>query len=437
MRWQACEAITMKSWLMWVRLCATLFLVSVAANNHAQLAATPGAQAFAGLTQVDMYRAYAALVAKLTPIFEATNPSRIVALSRVQFSQPTRQLLTKVFGNDHPLHMKATRKKGGDAELLFSMDPGREDLAAQWLEISALTGKVEFSDKLRGQNLRVDIPYIRLNDGLSGQGGFSDLRYTEHLHKGSLGLWLGSYRFMLGQFSYHESRSNLDVGVGSSVFKYGLAQRGDRVDVDFDGNIDSVRWSSDGVGRIHLAAYVSDLDGKALVAYMASQRQVQASDLAEGARAVVIHQTGMSMLHAMFLRGLAIDIQDLSVQFHGKTASLDGRISWPPGVDVLAPDQLAKQMELRLNVRLPMSMVDTFVRRIMDSEMRNAAQSDQVASAQLLDKQTKERTAAMLAAGLNAGMIRVENDTLISTIEFKSSQLFLNGHVLPLDNARR
>lgn len=427
----------MKSWLMWVRLCATLFLVSVAVNNHAQPAMTPGAQAFVWLTQNDVYRAYAALIAKLTPVFEATDPSRIVALSRVQFPQPIRQLLTKVFGNDHPLHIKVTRKKGGVAELLFSMDPGRDDSPADWLEISALTGKAEFSDKLRGQSLRMDIPYIRMNDRLDSRGECSDLRYTEDLHKGSLGLWLGSRSFMMGQLSFHESRSNLDVEVGSSVFKYGLAQRGDRVDVDFDGSMDSVRWSSDGVGRIHLAAHVSDLDGKALAAYMASQRQVQASDLAEGARAVVIHQTGKSMLQAMFLQGLAIDIQDLSVQFLGKTASLDGRISWPPGVDVVAPDQMTKQMEWRFNVRLPMSMVDAFVRRTVDSEMRNAAQSGQVASAQQLDKLTKERTAAMLAARLNTGMIRVENDTLISTIEFKSSQLFLNGHVLPLDNARR
>jgi uncharacterized protein YdgA (DUF945 family) len=98
---------------------------------------------------------------------------------------------------------------------------------------------------------------------------------------------------------------------------------------------------------------------------------------------------------------------------------------------------MAQQMEWRLNVRLPMSMVDVLVRSMVDSEMRKGDPSGQLASAQKLDKLTKERTATMLATVLNTGMMRVENDTLISTIEFKSSQLFLNGHVLPLDNPRR
>ncbi|MBT3069198.1 DUF945 family protein [Rhodoferax sp. U11-2br] len=385
----------------------------------------------AELTQTDTYRAYAALLTELMPFFDAADPNGIVALNKFRFSEPSRQKLIKVFGHDHPLHLKGTRKKNGDAELVFSMDAWHDDV----LEVSELTGKAEFGRKVRQKSLVVKVPFVRSNDRLGSGVEFSQLQYAENVHKGSLGLWLGLNRFTMGRLHVRHGPSNTDWEIGDTSFRLETKPHGNRVDVAFESAIDSVRWPSDGLGRIHLAARVADLDGKLLATYVAGQRRVQTSDLAQSALAAVIQQSNNAMLRAMFRQGLTIDISDLSVQYHGMTAHMDGRIAWPPGLDLSAPEQMLTQMALRFNVSLPMAMVDMYIRNIVGTQLRAAAQPGQVISPQQLDKAAKEQLASMLATGLNNGLLTVENNTLLSTIEFKSSQLFLNGHVLPTGNA--
>lgn len=424
----------MKLWPIRTRLYAALCLACTVCNSYAEpVAKTTFPDVIADVARNDIFQAYGAIFSELTPLLEAADPNRLLALNTFRFSKPTRGKLTKVFGNDHPLHAKTTRKKNGDAEAVFSIDPGHDSEQ----DFSELTGKLEFGGKVRSKSLSMELPYIRSNERLDTKGEFSGLRYAEHTRKGSLGLWLGTGSFSLEKFSLQDSRSNMDVGLSGAVLRSEMTQRGNRVDVDLDSVIDSVHWGSDGLGRIHLAARVTDLDGKALAAYVASQQRLSASQLTESARAAVMHKTSDSMLQAMFKQGLATDIQDLSIQYHGMTASMDGRIAWPPGLDISATDQMMKQADLRLNVRIPMALVDAFFHGIVSSQLRAGAKPDQEITPEQLNKAAKEQTAAILSGGLNMGLMRVENDTLISTVEYKASQLFLNGHAVPLAKARQ
>jgi uncharacterized protein YdgA (DUF945 family) len=425
--------------------------VPPAAASEPEAAATPPApsvkptaqeQALNELKNSALWQAYVAAWGELAPILSMDNvKARIKQLDGFEFSAETRKKLFDLFGNENPLHLKSKQLKNGSTELAFVWDSFdyKDPKSGSKFHTDALSGKSVFSRRYSKEHTVAAMPSIVFDDGKSTQLSANGLSYVTDRSSGYSGLWFGTGVAKLDHFAIDDRAKDLHVNVDGVTLKSELKKRGKLVDMDSDSVIKSISWGSDSVGPVHIAFRLSNIDGKEFAAFAEKAKELNQTPPSDAQRAAAT--TGMlkELGIATLKHGGAIDIPDISVQYHGMTAGLNGRIAFQNVLesDFATPTLIAEKVVARFDLHAPMALV-TYVSRAFSRKSleTQSEKSGQPVTQQAVDAMAKGMVDNMMAKPLQEKWIRIENGMLLSTIEFKMGKLYINGQAVPLPGSK-
>jgi uncharacterized protein YdgA (DUF945 family) len=395
-------------------------------------------QALNELKNSALLQAYSAAWEELAPILSVDNvKAKLKQLDRFEFSTETKKKLFELFGNENPLHLKSKPLKNGNAELAFVWDSidYQDTKSGSKTHTSELSGKSVFSQRFSKEHTVAKLASISFDDGKSTQVSANGFSYVSDQNRGDVGLWFGTGVAKLDHLSFDDRAKDVHVNVDGVTVKSELKKRGKLVDMASDSVIKSINWGSDSVGPVHMAFKVSNIDAKEFAAFVEKAKalnQTQPTDAQRTAATVdMVKKLGIATLK----QGGAIEIPDISVQYHGMTAGLNGRIAFNNVLesDFATPKLIAEKVVARFDLHVPMALVTYISRKFSRSSLETQSKSNgQPVTDQAVDAMAKGMVDNMMAKPLQEKWIRIENGTLLSTIEFKMGKLSVNGQAVPL-----
>jgi uncharacterized protein YdgA (DUF945 family) len=388
------------------------------------------------------WQAYVSAWRELAPVLSMDKvKAKIKLLDRFEFSAETKKKLLELFGNESPLHLKSKPLKNGNAELAFIWDSldYQDPKSGSKTHTDALIGKSVFSQRFSKEHTVAKLASIVFNDGKSMQVSADGLSYVADQNRGYAGLWFGTGVAKLDHLAFDDRAKGVHVNVDGVTLKSELKKRGKLMDMDSDTFIKSINWGGDSVGPVHMAFRVSNIDGKEFAAFVEKEKALNQTHSTEAQRTAAT--TGMlkELGVATLKQGGAIEIPDISVQYHGMTAGLNGRIAFKNALesDFATPKLIAEKVVARFDLHVPMALVTyisrKFSRNSLEAQSKN---SGQPITDQAVDAMAKGMVDNMMAKPLQEKWIRIENGMLLSTIEFKMGKLSINGQAVPLPESK-
>jgi TonB family protein len=131
-----------------------------------------------------------------------------------------------------------------------------------------------------------------------------------------------------------------------------------------------------------------------------------------------------------------IEIDDFSARYHGNKATLHGRIalSGAGGADQDDVKALAKRIVARFEIKVPLAIVRDVAASV--AARQAAAQQGNGAAGQMSGTQLGQSITDVIVGKLvGGGFARVENDALVSTVEWRDGELRANGKRVALPAA--
>jgi len=395
-------------------------------------------QALNELKNSALLQAYSAAWKELAPILSMDNvKAELKQLNRFEFSAETKKKLFELFGNENPLHLKSKPLKNGNAELAFVCDSldYQDPKSGSKTHTDALIGKSVFSQRYRKEHTVAKLASINFDDGKSTQVSANGFSYVADQTRGDGGLWFGTGVAKLDHLAFDDRTKDVHVNVDGVTLKSELKKRGKLMDMVSDSFIKSINWGSDSVGPVHMAFKVSNIDAKEFAAFVEKEKalnQTQATDAQRTAATVgMVKALGIATLK----QGGAIEIPDISVQYHGMTAGLNGRIAFSNVLesDFATPKLIAEKVIARFDLHVPMALVTYISRKFSRSSLETQSKSNgQPVTDQAVDAMAKGMVGNIMIKPLQEKWIRIENGTLLSTIEFKMGKLTVNGQPVSL-----
>jgi hypothetical protein len=418
---------------------ALLLTASAQAQNTAPVEIPPPVadadaanRAVDGMMNSDLFQCYVAATKELTPIWSNNHiKSKLAQIKRFDFSAETKQKLLHLYGNDRPLHFQTKTSANGDAEVSYILDEltYQDPNGRTKTHIAALTGKSVYRKHNTQYRLTSALPSVHVDVGNDTQMYAHDLTYAESKALANSGLWFGTGEFKLGHLSVDVSSKNLHLKIDDTAVRTEVKKRGRLVDVEVDSVTKSINWGGDGIGPVHAAYRISNIDSKAIASFAESEDRVSQSKMPDDARAATTLHMFSKLGIAALKGGAAIDIQDISVQYHGMTAGLDGRVAFDKVQDADLDSFLSLLPKLNLHISLhaPKELLMEVSRRVVRSKLAASANQGVAVTEHMVESAAQDATNKLLELPLKEKWIRVEHGALLSSIDFKAGKLTVNG----------
>ena len=406
----------------------------------AKLPADTGAAAVKQFPLAQELLVFTSVMSELEPVLINPDiPAQLGQLSHFQFSADAKQKLKALYGKENPLTLKVSRHNKKTAQVHFVLErlDHRNPALGAHLQVSPLVGDIRYSQGLTRRASSERLSTLLLDDGNSLRFGLNDFKISGDQSSGFGALWLGKSRIGVDSISVDNDASDWHLQLKhlalSTQVKKTAAQR---VDIDHESSIESIRWGAYRVGPVHMAAHMGPLDGPLVGAFVAQLNQINRKDYgandAERAKAQrdLLQDLGRKLLRT----GVALDIQDLSVQYQGLTAGLNGQLALSrlaEGQDA-TPQWFKENLWLQLHVHVPKQLVEAvgeiMTRGLLEAKNKTGlpVSEDEVKLA------GKVFFRNLVGPLLQKNWLRLEHDVLVSTIEFKGGKLWVNGNSVEL-----
>jgi TonB family protein len=131
------------------------------------------------------------------------------------------------------------------------------------------------------------------------------------------------------------------------------------------------------------------------------------------------------------MRGSSIEIDEISARFRGNKASIRGRIGTAGAVeaDLGDPRTLVKKIVATFEIRVPMALVRDIAGVVA---ARQARQQGAAANGMGPVQMGQTMTDVVVGKLVGGGYARIENDVLVSKVEFRDGELTANGKKVEL-----
>ena len=389
-------------------------------------------QAIQDMQKSALWQAYMAVLMDLKPIFSQDDiQSKLEHLDGFEFSAETRKKLFDLFGNDNPLHLRLSKLANGNAELSFKLDAldHQDAVTGSKSHTSILDGKALYHKHYTQAHIAAAMPLFTFDDGRTLQLKAGEFSLTADQALGVWGMWFGNAIFKLDYLAIDDSKSTVHVKLNGMSVKADAKRHGKLVDIDEAFDTKSINWGSDEVGPVHMAFTLANIDGKELAAIDEKAKRQELTSQTDEQKVAAATAMLKDLAVATLTHGGAIEIKDMSVQYHGRTAGLNGRITFDHVLigDFDTPKLVTDKMVTKLGLHLPMTMaVDLsrmFARQmtkakhkcctpITDDEVNATAKKE-------LDEVLKNLT--------QKKWITIRKGIIYSTIDYRAGRLLVNG----------
>jgi hypothetical protein len=359
-------------------------------------------------------------------------PVRLDRMAAVRYTPETAAKLRAVFGHEQPFTVERQPAKAERLLYQARLQPLHyEDEAGarvDWdealldLDMDKAGKTVDF----RGHwnTLAAQDPGMRLSaEGIAFSGRQSRSRDR---------LWFGNAQVRVAQVRA-EAKGETVLTMDDLSMAWRSVDRPKTVDMQFQNRIGAISVAGEKVEDVRFDMRFVNIDRASMTALQAAgeRQRKELAAMTPEQQAAAIKPLLLGFGKAAIVRGSALEIDEISARFHGIKASIRGRVGLAGAVESDLNDftALAKKIAARFEIRVPVALV----REIAEVVAARQAQQQGTAPDAMSNAQMGQTIAdIMIGKVVGGGFARIENDVLVSNLEFRDGKLSANGKEVTL-----
>jgi TonB family protein len=359
---------------------------------------------------------------------------RLDRLAGARPSAETEAKLRAVFGTDRLYAIERLPAQPGKVEYRATLFPlhyaSPEGTSYDWTE-----GRLDISlnpaDTAMTMHGALESFSIEDKDMNMTWRGFA---FDANQKRGYAGLWFGEAKGQVADIHIQGKKGAAPpMDMRGMTFTSRVTEKPKTVDMAYESGIKTIAVAGEQVDDLRFAMRFANIDKKAIADLKAAgeRQQDQLAKLSPEQQAEAGKVMMLAFGKAALSRGAAIELDDFSASYHGQKAAVKGRVSFPGAgaADLNDAKLLMKKLVARLEVRVPIALVREIAGTVV---ARQAAQQGGATDPQSIAQLRESATDVVIGKLVGGGFARVENDVLVSTIEWRSGVLTANGKPVPL-----
>jgi TonB family protein len=360
---------------------------------------------------------------------------RLDRLASFRHTPETAQKLLKVVGSEQPWTVTRAPAAKGRFDYLARLAPmhyaGEPGETCDWSEMRSTMSLDKAS---RNLSVRGDWASL-VAENKDMRIALRDMRLTGKQTRDSSGLWFGDAQIDIGGVKLDAKAQGVSMALDGLRFKTSMTARPKSVEMGYAMTVKAVDVAGERVDNFTLATRVTNID-KAMMVEMksfAEKREINGGTPEQ--RAAALKPLLKAMGKAAIVRGTALEIDELSARFHGNTVSLKGRVSLEAATeaDLGSIATLVRKIVAHFDVKVPVAVLrDVSTIAATRASAQFSAQPNPPANAPPVAQMAQTITDVMVGKAINGGYARIENDVLVSSIDFRGGVLRINGKELAL-----
>ena len=360
-------------------------------------------------------------------------PAQLDGIASLRYTPETAAKLRTVFGNEQPFTIERQQAKAGRLAYRFALQPlhytGQDNSRVDWdaalldLDMDKAGKTVDF--KGRWNTLATEDPNLRLSaEGVTVSGRQS--RSRDKLWFGNGQVRIASVRAMAKPGAAVVTMDDVRVGWRS-------VEHPKSIDMLIQQRVGAISAAGEKVEDIRFDMRVVNIDRASMAALQEAgeRRREQLKTMTPEQQLAAMKPLFLDLGKAAIARGSALEIDEISARFHGNKASIRGRAGLLGAVEADLQDMntLLKKIVARFEVRVPVAMVRDIAGIVAARQAQQQGTPPNGMSAAGMGQTISDVIVGKLVGG---GFARVENDVLVSTIEFRDGKLTANGKPVEL-----
>jgi uncharacterized protein YdgA (DUF945 family) len=418
-------------------LAAALFAASLTALPSTPAAAAdrpPGVKVTPGPVADALQSALGEL--QLTQDPRQPLPVQLDGMAAVRYTPATAAKLRAVFGNEQPFSIQRQPARSGRLLYRMRLQPlhyvGQNDARVDWdealldFDMDKAGKTVDFNG--RWNTLSASEPSFRLsaeNISLSG-----------HQRRSADKLWFGNGQLRIARVrgeTPQTPNAGTDLSMNDLTVDWHTVERPKTIDMQIQQRIGSISAAGEKVEDLRFDMRVVNIDRASMVALQAAgerQRQ-QLKGMTPEQQLAAMKPLLQSFGKAAIVRGSALEIDEISARYKGNKASIRGHVGFVGAVEADLQDltKLVKKIVARFEIRVPVAMVRDIAGVVAE---RQAKQPGAAANPMSPAQMGQTFTDVVIGKLVGGGFARLENEVLVSNIEFRDGKLTANGKEISL-----
>lgn len=380
--------------------------------------------------------------------FDRANDPKLplpAVLDRMSTQAPapgTAAKLQAVFGTEHPYAIERQPAKAGHVVYHTTLQPLHYQSAssgsADWDEA---TLDFDFDKSgtqldLQGNWDTLDFQHPALHATVHG------VQLSGHQRRGFAGVWFGDVRVRIadvhlvaGAPGARPADAAGDIALDDLRYDWHVSEGRKTVDMGYQGSIGKIVRAGEEVDDLRIAIRMANVDKQALAALRqeTERQRVRNAGLSADQKAQAMLPLMRSFGAATLAHGAAIEIDEVSARYHGNKASITGRITAPGASEADLRDlpSALKKLVGRFEIKVPLAIVRDIAGAV--AARQAAAQQGNAAAVPVPTAQLGQTITDVIVGKLvGGGFARVENDALVSTVEWRDGALRADGKPVPM-----
>lgn len=357
---------------------------------------------------------------------------RFRRLAGFRYSEETAAKVAKVFGTGQPLKFERLPPAKGKAAYRASLMPlhyaGAGGVAVDWaaLDMQALTDSAG-----RKLDVRTSWPALDVHDGEGSHFTLHNMTMASTQSRGYGRVWYGSAQGKIERMTA-ASDDGMAMSMENVSLSFDMKEHAKTAELRYSIGVEALKFGQDTVDDLRIVLRASNLDKQVLARMKAANDKGGFSTLPDEQLAEAAKPILKDVMRTLIARGTALEIDDISAGYQGVRASIKGRV-WIDGAKDTGGDSLPvllKKVVARFEVRVPVALVRAVATRIAQKEQseEHPETADPKAAAQL----GQTMTDLVIGKLLGAGYAKLENNMLVSTVEWRDGALRANGKAVEL-----
>jgi hypothetical protein len=260
---------------------------------------------------------------------------------------------------------------------------------------------------------------------------------SSHQKRGYGDLWFGSTQARIASVRV-EPKTGIPVTVDDLRFEARTVEHPKSADLIYESRAGAIGVAGERIEDVHFSARVLNVDKQVLAEFKAANDKRNAQPAGTPPATPEQQLEAMKPLLRSFARsaqarGTVIEIDDYSARYHGSRATLRGRIALAGkgGADLDDLKALARRIVARFEIKVPLAIVRDVAGAV--AARQAAASQGNGAPGQMSGAQLGQSITDVIVGKLvGGGYARVENDALVSIVEWRDGELRANGKPVAL-----
>jgi TonB family protein len=251
--------------------------------------------------------------------------------------------------------------------------------------------------------------------------------------RGADALWYGKARFAAAGLEVLAREQDVAVALSGMSVDVGVTDKRKTADIGYDLRVGRIAVAGEQVDALRVAVRLANLDKASLLALGDAEARDPAGfeTLTPEQQAAALKPLLRGLGQAVLARGTTVEIEEISAVYHGAKAVIKGRVALQGArpADLDDPKALLRKLVARFDVRIPVALL----REVAGSvAAKQAAQQGKPSDPQAVAQLRQSMTDVMVGKLLGGGFARLDDDMLVSTVEWRNGELRANGKPVPL-----